>query len=282
MSFKDVDSLDISSSRSGLDLFAGMVPKATAVGVEVANYAGLKVNWLRPAGARQNKLLLYLHGGAYIMGSCRSHRPFVSHIAKAAGIDALLPEYKLAPECPFPAALNDVVHVYRALLNDGYNARDIVVAGDSAGGGLALAMLLSLRNAGEPMPAAVALMSPWLDLTGGGESMQTRAARDPWFRPDDLPKIIKLYCQDEQRTDPLASPVFGDLRNLPPMLIQVGNDEILLSDSERASEKIRQSGGQVELEVWAGMWHVWQMFIGLVPESRAAVDRIGRFVSDKL
>ncbi|MCH7899135.1 MAG: alpha/beta hydrolase fold domain-containing protein, partial [Proteobacteria bacterium] len=155
----DIDSLVVATVRKRLDFLMGMAPVARGVRVKKDSVAGLYAEWLTPADAPQDKLLLYWHGGAYAIGSCKSHRPFVSHIARQAGVRALLPEYRLAPEHPFPAAIEDAVNVYRALLQQGYKPGNIVVGGDSAGGGLAVAMLLSLRDAGEPMPGAVILLS---------------------------------------------------------------------------------------------------------------------------
>jgi acetyl esterase/lipase len=274
----DAKSVDVVSTRKRLDVVANMVPTASGVTVEKATIAGLDAEWLTPDAALDRKLLLYWHGGAYVMGSCKSHRPLVSHIARAAGMRALLPEYRLAPEHPFPAAIEDAVAVYKALLADGYDPKDIAVAGDSAGGGLTIAMLLSLREARIPLPAVVALMSPWLDLTGNGETMSTRKDNDPLFSPEDIPHVVKYYCDESQRRDPRVSPVFADVSNLPATLIQVGNDEILLSDSQRFADKIRASNGEVELDVWPGMWHVWQMFIGFMPESKAAVNQLANYI----
>ena len=274
----DIDSLVVTTVRKRLDLLMGMAPTAWGVRVRKDSVAGLYAEWLTPADTPQDKLLLYWHGGAYVMGSCKSHRPFVSHIARQAGVRALLPEYRLAPEHPFPAAVEDSVNVYRALLQQGYEPGNIVVGGDSAGGGLAVAMLLSLRDAGDPLPGAVILLSPWLDLSGQGESMITRADRDPWFHAQHLAKITRHYCDEGELTKALASPVFADASGLPQTLIQVGNDELLLSDSERFAENIRAGGGQVEIDVWPHMWHVWQMFIGLMPESRRAVEKLGAYI----
>lgn len=278
----DAKSVDVVPTRKRLDLVANMVPAALGVSVEKTKIAGLNAEWLTPDAALESKLLLYWHGGAYIMGSCKSHRPLVSHIARAAGMQALLPEYRLAPEHPFPAAIEDTVAIYRALLADGHDPKNIAVAGDSAGGGLTIAMLLSLREAGVPLPAVVGLMSPWLDLAGTGESMMSRKDHDPLFSPEDIPHVVKYYCDEPQRRDALVSPVYAEVSGLPPMLIQVGNDEILLSDSKRFAENMRASGGEVELDVWPDMWHVWQMFVGFMPESKAAVNKLGKFLRGKI
>jgi monoterpene epsilon-lactone hydrolase len=278
----DVQDVDVQSTRKRLDFFAGMVPIASGVHVRKDTIAGLHSEWLTPDGSPDDKLLLYWHGGAYVMGSCASHRPCVSHIAREAGIRALVPEYRLAPEYPFPAAVEDSVRLYRALLEQGYEAKNIAIAGDSAGGGLCVAMLLSLRDQGVELPAAAGLLSPWLDLSGQGESMTTRVGQDPWFNPEDLPHVTAYYCSDSELTDPLVSPVFAQAAGLPPTLIQVGDDELLLSDSERLAENMRASGGAIEIDVWPGMWHVWQMFIGLMPESRDAVVKLGNFIKGHL
>lgn len=279
---KDAATVEIEPARARLDRLSGMIPLATGVRSESATVAGLHAEYLVPAEAATGRLLLYWHGGAYLMGSCRSHRSFVSHIAKSSGVTALLAEYRLAPENPFPAAVDDAVNVYKALLGDGHRPDDIVVAGDSAGGGLSVAMLMRLRDEGLELPHALALLSPWLDLSGGGESMQSRRHKDPWFDPEDLPHIARHYCCDADLTNPLVSPVYGDAGHFPPTYIQVGDDEILLSDSERMVEMIRRGGGQAELEVWPGMWHVWQMFVQFMPESRQAVDRLGEFIRGQL
>jgi acetyl esterase/lipase len=280
LGFIDAKKVDVKSTRRRLDFFASMVPTAIGVDIQQETLAGLKCEWLTPEAAPDDLLLLYWHGGAYVMGSCASHRPCVSHIAREAGIKAILPEYRLAPEHPFPAAVEDSVALYRALLERGFDPANIVVAGDSAGGGLSVAMLLSLRTMGLPLPAAAGLLSPWLDLSGQGESMTTRKDQDPWFNPEDLPHVTRYYCDDAELTNPLVSPVFADASGLPRTLIQVGDDELLLSDSERLAKHMRATDGDVEIDVWPGMWHVWQMFIGLMPESRAAVEKLGAFVRE--
>ncbi|MDH3552589.1 MAG: alpha/beta hydrolase [Gammaproteobacteria bacterium] len=256
----------------------------TVFGVKANRSAvqGLPALWMQPRRATDNKLLLYLHGGAYIMGNIATHRQFVSFIAREAGVRALLPEYRLAPEHRFPAAVEDAAGLYRALLADGYAAEDIVVAGDSAGGGLTMAMLLALRDADDPLPAAACLLSPWLDLAAAGETMTTRAERDPWFKPQDMPIVADYYCEPGQRMNPLVSPVYADLSGLPPLYIQVGEEEILLSDSTRAADKVTAAGGEVELEIWPGMWHVFQMFVYLMPEAKIATRKIGAYIRQVL
>ncbi len=257
-----------------------MIP-AFGVHVESDELNGLRAEWLTPKDRMDGKLLLYLHGGGYIIGGCDLHRQLVSHIARAGRIRALLPEYRLSPEHKFPAAIDDAVAVYRTLLEMGVKAEDIVFAGDSAGGGLAVATMLALRDAGDQLPAAAVLLSPFLDATGSGDSMQTRAAQDPWFRPEELSIIVAHYCEQHQRRFPLVSPVFADIEGLSPMFIQVGDDEILLSDSERIANQCAAAGIDCELEVWPEMWHVFQMFVGKMPEARRAIDKIGAFIQSR-
>ena len=256
----------------------------TAHGVKVIReeLTGLRAEWITPKNPAAGKLVIYLHGGGYVMGNCATHRPLVSYIAKAAGVRALLPEYRLAPEHPFPAGIDDAVRLYRAVLAAGYAPHNIVIAGDSAGGGLTMATLLALRDAGDPQPAAACLLSPWLDLTGSGESMQANARSDPWFEPEFLPLLAKYYCEERERANPMVSPVFAHLQGLPPLYIQVCGDEILLSDSTRLVERARAAGVEADIEIYAGLWHVFQAFARQVPESRAAVARIGSYIERTL
>lgn len=276
----DFPNLPVEKARRHFEKIAGtFLIRATGVEVEQTQIAGVDVDWLRPKNARKDKVLLYLHGGAYVMGSPRTHRQLVSHTARAAGVVAILPDYRLAPEHPFPAAIDDVVAVYRGLLESGFKPEDIIISGDSAGGGLSVATLLALRHAGVPMPAAAVLLSPFLDVTGSGESATTRADRDPWFDIADLHVVARYYCPDESEwTNPLVSPVFANVAGLPPMLIHVGDDEILLSDSTRLAEKLEAEGIEVELEIWPHMWHVFQMFHGKMPESKVAVKKIACYI----
>lgn len=278
----DVAAIDLVKVRKRWNRLGRSMITAFGVSVEKDTVNGLHAEWLTPKNHMEGKVLLYLHGGGYVVGGCDMHRQMVSHIARAGRIRTLLPEYRLAPEHKFPAAIDDAVGVYRSLLQMGLKPEDIVFAGDSAGGGLSVATLLALRDAGDPLPAAAVLLSPFLDVTGSGASMKTRAEQDPWFHAKDLAIIADYYCEPHQRQFPLVSPVFANIEDLPPMLIQVGDDEILLSDSERLADECVAAGIDVELEVWPEMWHVFQMFTRKMPEARQAINKIGRYIQARL
>lgn len=273
---------DINALRASWEDLAARSRVAAGTRVRHATIEGIESDWLIPPGLDDAPVLYYLHGGAYVTGSSKTHRTMVSHIALRSGMRALLPNYRLAPENRFPAGLTDCVAIYRALLASGVDASRIVIAGDSAGGGMTMGTLLKLRDAGDPLPAAAVLLSPWLDLTASGESATTRNDEDPWFNAEDMPESVALYCDPDQVNDPLVSPLFGDVRGLPPILIQVGDHEILLSDATRMADKLTAAGGDVTLEVWPGMWHVFQYFIGKMPESKRAIRRIARYLRDRL
>lgn len=278
-----VDLAHIVEMRERLDRMSRFLKRALRVSVEATTVNGLYAEWLRPKAAPEGKVLLYLHGGAYLVGSCQTHRQLVSHIARAARINALVPEYRLAPEHPFPAAIEDAVGVYRSLLARGFKPSDIYIAGDSAGGGLTIATLLSLRHEAVPLPAAAVLLSPLLDVTASGESAVTRAGQDPWFDAKEVVVVADNYCRGgEDLKHPLVSPVFANVAGLPPTFIQVGDDEILLSDSTRFAEKMKAAGLDVEIEVWPEMWHVFQLFVGKMPESRRAIRRIGAYLRKRM
>jgi len=274
----DIAHMDIPKTRRLWGRLGKLMITAIGVRVEPDEINGLYVEWLTPKKRADGKLLIYLHGGGYVVGGCDMHRQMVSHIARAGRIKALLPEYRLSPEHKFPAAVDDAVAIYQTVLKTGIPAENILFAGDSAGGGLVVATLLALRDAGDPLPAAAVLLSPFLDATGSGDSMRTRAAQDPWFRAQDLGVIADYYCEPHQRRFPLVSPVFADVEGLPPLLIQVGDDEILLSDSERIADLCIAAGTDIELQVWPEMWHVFQMFVGKMPESRRAINKIGDYI----
>ena len=248
------------------------------VAVRHATIDGVQCEWLIPAGCDSAPVIYYIHGGAFLMGSPRTHRRMVAYIARAAGMRALLPDYALAPEHPFPAGLNDVLRVYRALPGNGVRFDDVHIGGDSAGGNLAVAMLLSVRDAGEALPASGFLLSPLLDLTFEGESASGNAGRDPWFKPGHGPAIAQRYCSADEVRDPLVSPVFADAANLPPLLIHVGDVELLLSDATRFADNMETAGSRVTLKIWPGLWHVFHYSVGHVPESTRAVEEIASFL----
>ncbi|RLA26457.1 MAG: alpha/beta hydrolase [Gammaproteobacteria bacterium] len=269
----DIDKLRIEFEEIGTKL-----RPAEGVQVRHAKIAGIDCDWLVPEGCDGAPILYYLHGGAYVMGSPKTHRRMVSHIIRRAGMRALLPDYRLAPENQFPASLEDSTNVYRALIEAGTDPERMAIGGDSAGGNLAMATLLALRDAGDPLPATCFLLSPWLDLAAQGETHESRADYDPWFRPEDMSEVVKKYCSEFDLKNPLVSPVYADAANLPPTLIQVGDHEILLSDSTRLADNIEKSGGDVTLQVWPDMWHVFQFFIGQMPESKKAIKGIAEYL----
>jgi len=248
------------------------------VAVEPVKVEEMAAEWLRPAGARADVTVLYLHGGGYAIGSPKSHRHLAAAIAKAAGARALLIDYRRAPEQPFPAAVDDAVAGYRWLLATGQPAERIVVAGDSAGGGLTVATLLALRDAGATLPAAGVCISPWVDLTCSGGTYQTKAASDPIVTRESVARMASWYLAGADPRTPLASPLHADLHGLPPLLIHVGSDEVLLDDARQLAARARAHGVEATLDVWPEMIHVWHWFLGMLGEAQRAVDRIGEFI----
>jgi monoterpene epsilon-lactone hydrolase len=268
----------IAEARARLDALPDPANFPAGTRVERTTAGGRPAEWLSPPDAAPDRVILYLHGGAYCIGSCASHRELAARLAGAAGARALVVEYRLAPEHRFPAAVEDAVATYRWLLDRDVAPGRIVLAGDSAGGGLAVATLVALRAAGAPLPAGAAMISPWADLAGTSPSLRTRAEADPWLTPERLAQRASLYLGDADPRAPLASPVYADLRGLPPLLILAGGDEIVLDDAARLAERARAAGVPVALEVYAGMWHVWPLWAADLPEGERAVGQIGAFV----
>jgi acetyl esterase/lipase len=239
---------------------------------------GVPAEWVAAPGAAEDRVLLYLHGGGYVIGSMRGYRVFLSRLSRASGGRVLGLEYRLAPESPFPAAVEDAVAAYRWLLAQGVDPKGITIGGDSCGGGLTVATLVALRYLGEPMPAAGVCISPWVDLEGTGGSMSSKADLDPIVQREMLQFMAQLYLGDRDQRTPLASPLYADLRGLPPLLILVGTAETLLDDSTRLAERAKAAGVAVELEVWDDMVHVWPIFAPILPEGQGAIERIGQFI----
>jgi monoterpene epsilon-lactone hydrolase len=239
---------------------------------------GVPAHWLAAPGTDAGRVLLFMHGGGYELGSVRSDGELAARLGRASGMRVLFPEYRLAPEHPFPAAIDDVLAAWRWLRTDQQlSARSLAVAGDSAGGGLTVALLVATRDAGQALPATAALMSPTVDLTSSGASMTERADQDPISTPAMLRQFASDYLAGADPKTPLASPLFASLSGLPPLLIQVGTADLLLSDSERLARAAAQAGVEVILEIGEGLPHVYPIMLG-TPEAAQATEQIGKFL----
>jgi monoterpene epsilon-lactone hydrolase len=281
-SLPDRSQMSIEEARAQTDKFAGTFPLPEGMSVEKVDAGGVPGEWVKAPGARDNYAILYLHGGGYVFGSPTSHRHLVAAISEAAGGAALSLEYRLAPEHPFPAAVDDAVTAYRWLLKKGSKPGRIAVAGDSSGGGLTVASLSVLRDAGDPLPAAGICISPWADLTCSAQSYQNRAGTDPIVSQEVVLQLAPKYLGGKDPKTPLASPIFADLANLPPLLIQVGSEEVLLDDSIRLDRRAREVGVDSTLEIWDDMVHVWHRFAPMLKEGREAIARIGKFIKARM
>ena len=238
--------------------------------------------WVTPEGADARRVLLYFHGGGYCFCSMHSHRKLVGHLARAAGCRALNVDYRLAPEHPHPAALHDAFAVYRWLIATGVEAADVVVAGDSAGGGLALALLVKARDEGLPLPAAGVLCSPWVDLAMTADSITTRAEADVRQDPAGTKWCAQLFLAGQDPRDPYASPLYADLTDLSPRYIQAGDWDILVDDAHRIADRARRAAIDVRLDLFPEMLHAHQIWAGNMPEADDAVARIGDYVRQRL
>lgn len=258
---------------------------------EGSNFVGARIRgpggsiealWCSRGRPDRRKVILYLHGGAYLAGSIATHRHLGAALAGAAGVRLLLPDYRLAPEHPFPAALDDAVAAYDDLLAAGYAAGQIALAGDSAGGGLVFALLLRLAAEGRPMPCCAVGFSPWADMTGRAASLRRNDRRDVMLPASRLRDVVRFYLAGHDAADPLASPVLGTWREPPPALLMASRSEILLDDAVGLSDALRQGGGDVRLELWRGVPHAWPVFAGFLPEADRAVEQAGGFMARHL
>ncbi|MBB4689022.1 alpha/beta hydrolase [Amycolatopsis jiangsuensis] len=250
---------------------------------EETKLGGRRALLVEPAADPGPGTILYFHGGAFVVGSPETALSPTGNLVTRTGFRAFSPDYRLAPEDPYPAAADDALGAYRDLLEQGVDPESIVFAGDSAGGGLSITTCLSARDAGLPLPAAVVVFSAWLDLTGTGESIVTRAAADPMFTPESLAGPAALYLAGQDPRQPLLSPaVSADFTGLPPLLLQVGTNEILLDDSTRAAARAREAGVDVILDVVAGVPHVFPCFTGMLDEADEALDRAGLFLRQRV
>jgi len=276
---------DVEASRA----LTGRVPFGAKLApgwrIRAGHGGGLPGEWIEPklpSHPARMRCILYLHGGAYIAMSARTHRSVTSRLASWSDASVFAVDYRLAPEHPFPAALRDALAAYRALIATGIPSSRIAVAGDSAGGGLALALLVALRDARDRMPAAAALFSPWTDLAATGNSIVTNDTADALFFGSWIGRQARYYLGDTPATEPLASPLYADLTGLPPLLIQVSATEVLLDDSRRVADLAEQVGVETTLQVWPGLPHGWQIFAPILPEARAALREAGAFIHARL
>ena len=278
-SLPDSSGLAVDTLREAYDKAEYVFQMPEGVTGESVTAGSVSAEILSPASIEGGRTVLYLHGGGYALGSPRSHRHMAANIAVAASAKAVLVDYRLAPESPYPAAVDDAVSVYRWLLDNGTRASDIVVAGDSAGGGLAVATLVAVREQALELPAGGVCISPWADLTNSSETYRTLAERDPMVTAESIGRWTEAYLGDRDPKTPLASPAHADLAGLPPLLIQVGADEILLGDSRLLASNAQAAGVPVELEEWKDMIHVWHWFGEYLDEAAEATAGIARFVA---
>lgn len=269
---------DIRKMRRGFELIASRHPLPNNIYFKRFYIGNTPAAWIVPHKANKSVVMLYLHGGGYATGSVNTHKALIAKIAKKTGVLALAIDYRLAPENPFPAALEDAVAAYDYLLAQGYLPENIFISGDSAGGGLTLATLLALKEAHKPLPATAVCLSPWTDLAVTGDSVTEKAHKDPLLLGHLLSEWGKRYAGDEPTTHPLISPLYADLSGLPPLLLQVGTDEVILDDSIRFAQKAREQGADVTLKVWQDMIHVWHFHWRILPEANKAIKEIANFV----
>lgn len=249
-----------------------------AVEIEETNEP-VKGEWLWARDAEQTaRVIYYLHGGGYISGSAKGYRPITAALARLLKARSFALDYRLAPEFRFPAALEDAVAGYRWLISTGIEPRDASIVGDSAGGGLVLALVMKLRDLGEPLPASAVSLSPWTDMAGTGASIRANSKRDPFFVPEDVERYAQLYLGAQSRQTPFASPLYGDFVGLPPLLIQAGESEMLRDDARGVHVRAIAAGGSSELQIFKGVPHVWHMMTPFVPEARIALRKVAEFI----
>lgn len=273
------DDMPLDAMRAGWDAMFSDVVYSTGATSEAVSAGGVKAEWIDAPAAESDRVVIYLHGGGYVMGSVNSHRDICERYSQAAQARVLGLDYRLAPEHPFPAALDDTLAAYLWVLEQGISPERVALAGDSAGGGLTFSALISLRDRGLPMPACATPLSPWVDFEGTGESITSRAALDPMVRQELDLQMGKAYMgEGGDLRNPLAAPLYAELHDLPPLLIQVGEREILFDDSAQMAEKAEKAGVDVTLREWKGMVHVWQIFASRLDEGQQAIEELGAFV----
>jgi len=275
-------SVSVEEQRARYRKLAAMMPMPAGVSVAPMTVGGVPAERHVPTEGDEGAVVVYLHGGGYCIGSAETHRPMCAHLAAALGCPVVVLDYRLAPEHPHPAAVEDAVAAVGALLAEGIEATRLAVAGDSAGGGLSAATCIALRDAAEPLPAAAVLISPWTDVAGGSPSYTSRAEVDPFVFPESLAEMAGWYLGDHDPTCPLASPLHADLTGLPPTLIHVGDHERLLDDATVMGERLTSAGVDVDVEVWPEMVHVWHFFAGRVPEADQGIAAVAAWLRPRL
>ncbi len=278
--------IPLAEQRAAADRLAAQTPLLDGVYTEeLAVPAGdraIPTLLVAAQSARDDRLIVYFHGGGYATGSIATHRDLACRLSAVSGTRVLLVDYRLAPEHPFPAAVADGTAVYQYILHNGFTPAQIILGGDSAGGGLALALLLALRDGGQALPAAAFALSPWVDLALTGDSLHSNAAHDPALTLAQLQEFAGWYLGDTDPHTPLASPLYADLSGLPPLFIQVGTAEILLDDARQLAARAQAAGVSVTLDEWPEMIHGWQGFAGFMPEAFEALERVGEFLTDSV
>ena len=271
----------IAERRAGIEAFVASFGATSGASTRPTHAGDAPGEWVAVPDASGGRAVLYLHGGGYVTGSPSSHRELAGRLSAASGGRVLSLDYRLAPEHPFPAAVEDATTAYRWMLAQGVEPSHAAIAGDSAGGGLTVAALVALRDAGDPLPAAGVCISPWVDMEGLGESMTARAKLDPMVGRAGLMDYAAMYLAGADARSPLAAPLYADLSGLPPLLIQVGTSETLYDDATRLAERARAAGVDATLQTWQEMVHVWHLFAPLLPEGQQAIEAIGEFLKGR-
>ncbi|HMU98000.1 MAG TPA: alpha/beta hydrolase [Chitinophagales bacterium] len=266
---------ETNTHRINFERVSNIIKFPRFVKMEETTYLGLDIAWFIPKKLDKKRIVLYLHGGGYCVGSYHSHRALIARIARETQYKTIAINYRMAPENPFPAAVEDAVAIYKQLLADGY--QEIIVSGDSAGGGLSLVLTYQIKKLGLQLPKGLILLSPWTDLTMSGESIQTKVQDDALIAPNLIELFANKYIGEDSATNPLISPLFLEFENFPPTLIQVGSFEVLLDDSTRLAKKMHDAGVQVDFEIYEKQMHVFQFLAGIVPEANRAIEKMGKF-----
>jgi monoterpene epsilon-lactone hydrolase len=279
---KSAETHSLAEVRRNIDRLSTVSKLPSGVNYKTEYCSEIYCEWAIPKNISNQGVVLYFHGGAFVSGSIKTHRALVGRIARASKTKCLSVEYRLAPENPYPSGLNDAIAVYKWLLKNNYNHQQIIIAGDSAGGGLAMATLIKIRDEQMPLPGAAVFLSPWLDLRSTGNSRLSLAHKDPMLKPGMSKIYTDYYAPDMDLTNPYISPYYANPVGLPPIYIKVSDSELPLDDSTRFEKNAKTVGVEVELEIWKDMLHVWHIFSPVLPEATRAIKRIGKYIEGKI